>query len=149
MEKQIKKSQRRDNRFHALQFIYSWEINRPEILAHAMMEFFDNLEKPRVYFQFGEELVQGIVEKVEELDAEIERRAENYKMSRIGRVDLSILRLATYEMQFRNDIPPIVTINEAIDLTKLFSSHDSKRFINGILDAMSADIKRPLREAQN
>jgi N utilization substance protein B len=114
-----------------------------------MMEFFDNLEKPRVYFQFGEELVQGIVEKVEELDAEIERRAENYKMSRIGRVDLSILRLATYEMQFRNDIPPIVTINEAIDLTKLFSSHDSKRFINGILDAMSADIKRPLREAQN
>lgn len=148
MEKQIKRSQRRDNRFHALQFIYSWELNRPEQLKFAMTEFFENLEKPRVYYQFAEELVTGIIENIERIDAEIEERAENYSMARIGRVDLSILRLAAYEMFYRNDIPPVVTINEAVDLTKLFASDDSKRFINGLLDALSATIDRPKREAQ-
>jgi N utilization substance protein B len=147
MEKQVKRSQRRDNRFNALQFIYSWEINRPEVLADAMAEFFENLEKPRAYYQFAEQLVTGIIEKVEDIDANIEKRASNYSMKRIGRVDLCILRLAFYEMLYRNDIPPVVTINEAIELTKIFSSDDSKRFINGILDNLSPELKRPLRES--
>ena len=62
-------------------------------------------------------------------------------------MDLSILRLASYELLKRLDIPPIASINEAIDLSKQFSGPDSKRFINGILDKMKGKIQRPLREA--
>ena len=73
--------------------------------------------------------------------------ANNWKFERIAKVDLSILRLAIYELLYRNDIPPIVSINEAIDLSKVFSNPDSKRFINGILDKMKDRINRPLRKA--
>jgi N utilization substance protein B len=62
-------------------------------------------------------------------------------------MDLSILRLAIFELQKRLDIPPIVSINEAIELSKEFSGPDSKRFINGILDKMKSTIQRPLRDA--
>ena len=62
-------------------------------------------------------------------------------------MDLAILRLAIYELLFRSDIPPIVSINEAIDLSKVFSNADSKRFINGILDKIKNKINRPLRKA--
>jgi len=63
-------------------------------------------------------------------------------------MDLTILRLAMYEMKFRKDIPPIVSINEAIDLSKQFSSGDSRRFINGILDRFKDQLGRDARKAQ-
>ena len=66
-------------------------------------------------------------------------------MDRIARVDLAILRLAVFELLFRPDIPPIVSINEAIDLAKTFSSGESRRFINGVLDSVKGRLNRPLR----
>jgi len=60
---------------------------------------------------------------------------------------LAILRLAIYELNYRLDIPPIVTINEAIDLTKIYSEPEARRFVNGILDRFKETLQRPLRSA--
>lgn len=147
-EKPVKRSsQRRENRECAIQFLYQWELNKPEQVNDALRVFLDTLARPRDYYVFTEELVHGTLEHIEEVDAEILAHAANWKFDRIAKVDLSILRLAIYELLYRRDIPPVVSINEAIDLGKVFSNLDSKRFINGILDQMKNKIDRPLREA--
>ncbi|MEM9026003.1 MAG: transcription antitermination factor NusB, partial [Verrucomicrobiota bacterium] len=129
-----KPPQRRANRMAAVQFIYSWEMNKPEVLSDGIRTFFENQEEhPREYFQFAEELISGIIENIDSIDETIKGRTANWDFARIAKVDLSILRLAIYELFHRMDIPPIVSINEAIELSKIFSNPDSKRFINGIL----------------
>lgn len=140
-------SQRRENRMCAVQFLYQWELNKPEQLNDAVCTFFETQEQPREYFAFAEELIHGTIEHIEAVDTEIKEHAANWTFDRIAKVDLSVLRLAIYELLQRRDIPPIVSINEAIELGKIFSNPDSKRFINGILDQMKNKISRPLREA--
>lgn len=142
-----KPSQRRANRIAAVQFLYSWELNRPEMLSEGMRLFFANQDQQRAYYQFAEELVHGVLEHIESIDEVIEERTANWDFDRIAKVDLSILRLAIFELNHRLDIPPIVSINEAIELSKILSNVDSKRFINGILDQLKAKLNRPLRTA--
>jgi N utilization substance protein B len=139
--------QRRENRMCAVQFLYQWELNRPEQLNDALRVFIETLEQPRAYYSFAEELIHGTIEHIDRVDDEIKAHTANWTFSRIAKVDLSVLRLAIYELLERRDIPPIVSINEAIELGKLFSNPDSKRFINGILDQMKNKIDRPLRSA--
>jgi len=131
----------------AVQFLYQWELNRPDELLDALRVFIEDLDHDRDYYVFAEELIHGVIEHIDAVDAEIVAHAKNWKFERIAKVDLAILRLAIYELLFRKDIPPIVSINEAIDLGKVFSNPDSKRFINGILDQMKNKINRPLRQA--
>ena len=138
---------RRQNRVAALQFLYACSLNPPEDLPGQLNLFFSGKDQDREYFSFAEELIHGVLEHLDEVDAEIRNYAENWDFERIAKMDLSILRLAIYELLKRLDIPPIVSINEAIDLSKQFSGPDSKRFINGILDKMKGQIQRPLREA--
>jgi N utilization substance protein B len=140
-------SRRRDNRVAALQFLYMWEANPPEDLAVELRRFFEGQEHPRDYYSFGEELAVGAIEHVVEVDEVIKVYAKNWDFKRIARVDLAILRLAIHEMLHRRDIPPVVSINEAIDLSKEFSNPDAKRFINGILDQFKLTLNRPLRDA--
>ena len=97
--------------------------------------------------EFAQPLIEGMVTHLPEIDDRIRRYSENYEFHRISPVDRNVLRLAIYEMLFRDDIPPVVSINEAIDLAKTFGSGDSGRFVNGILDRVKKDLKRPLREA--
>ena len=110
-------------------------------------QFFENQEEDRAYYAFAEALALGAIDNVEAIDQHIIEHANNWTFDRIAKVDLAILRLAIYELLYRTDIPPIVSINEAIDLSKVFSNPDSKRFINGILDKMKGKITRPLRKA--
>ena len=131
----------------ALQFLYACSLNPPEDLPGQLHLFFSGTDRERDYFAFAEELIHGVLENLDAVDAEIRNYAENWDFERIAKMDLSILRLAIYELLKRLDIPPIVSINEAIDLSKQFSGPDSKRFINGILDKMKGQIQRPLREA--
>lgn len=136
---------RRNNREVAIQFLYMWELNRPESLDHSIEQFMNAFEKPREHYAFAESLIQGTLAHITSIDELIKQHAQNWSFNRIGKVDLSILRLAIYELLHRKDIPPIVSINEAIDLGKNFSSADSKRFINGILDKIKDSLDRPLR----
>ena len=131
----------------AVQFLYQWEANKPNELLDSVSTFFSNQEENRDYYSFGESLVLGAIENISEIDEAISKQAKNWKFDRIAKVDLAVLRLALYELLFRDDIPPIVSINEAIDLGKTFSNLESKRFINGILDEVKKSIQRPLRKA--
>jgi transcription antitermination protein NusB len=88
-----------------------------------------------------------MVAHLPEIDERIRRYCENYEFHRISAVDRNVLRLAIYEMLYRDDIPPVVSINEAIELAKTFGGGESSRFVNGILDRVKNDLTRPLREA--
>jgi len=88
-----------------------------------------------------------MVVHLQEIDERIRRYCENYEFHRISAVDRNVLRLAIYEMLYRDDIPPVVSINEAIELAKTFGGAESGRFVNGILDRVKNDLTRPLREA--
>src|SRR5215469_14177965 len=76
-------------------------------------------------------------------------RSANYELKRISAVDRNILRVAIYEMLFCNDVPPIVAINEAIDIAKKFGTEESGKFVNGVLDRVKLDLNRPLRTAMS
>ena len=141
-------STRRDNRIAALQFLYQWDINPSDNLSGDLQFFIEGQEQPREYYSFTEELIHGVIEHRKEIDTVIRDHAQNWDFKRIAKIDLAILRLAIYEMLYRNDIPPIVSINEAIDLSKIFSIEEAKRFINGILDQFKSRLQRPLREPQ-
>ena len=130
-----------------MQFLYACSLNPPDDLPDQLNLFFADKSEDREYYAFAEELIHGVLQNLEKVDDEIKAYAENWDFSRIAKIDLSILRLAIFELLNRHDIPPIVSINEAIDLSKQFSGPDSKRFINGILDKMKGKIQRPLREA--
>lgn len=138
-------SQRRENRMAAVQFLYSWEMNPSDDLSESLFQFFQRQEKPRDFYGFGEGLARGVVENIESIDQSIKEVAKNWSFHRIAKVDLAILRLAIYEMFHRKDIPPVVTINEAIELGKTFSGPDSRRFINGVLDKLKGKLQRPYR----
>ena len=139
--------QRRDGRVAALQFLYAWSLNPPKNLADDLHVFFENCEKPRDYYSFGEELIHGALEHLADIDAQIKGLAHNWDFDRIAKIDLAILRLAMFEMIYRKDIPPVVSINEAIDLSKEFSNADAKRFINDILDRLKSQLGRDARRA--
>ena len=140
-------AQRRDGRMVAVQFLYAWSINPPKNLAQDLQVFFEEKEEPREHFAFGEELIHGTIEHGEEIDGKIRSLAQNWDFDRIAKIDLAILRVAIFEMMYRKDIPPVVSINEAIDLSKQFSNSDAKRFINGILDRLKDQLGRDARKA--
>ncbi|MFM8617384.1 MAG: transcription antitermination factor NusB [Opitutaceae bacterium] len=139
--------QRRDSRVAALQYLYAWSINDPRSLADDLRTFFEGCEKPRDHYAYAEEIIQGVILHQEEIDGHIRALAQNWDFDRIAKIDLAILRLAIFEMLRRQDVPPVVSINEAIDLSKQFSNADSKRFINGILDRLKSQLGRDARKA--
>lgn len=141
-------AQRRDGRVAALQYLFAWSMNAPKNLAEDLRVFFENMEHPRDHYSFGEELIQGVIAHVTEIDERIKGLAHNWEFDRIAKIDLTILRIAMFEMLFRKDIPPVVSINEAIDLSKQFSNADAKRFINGILDRLKGQLGRDARKAE-
>ncbi|MFH1791298.1 MAG: transcription antitermination factor NusB [Candidatus Omnitrophota bacterium] len=87
--------------------------------------------------EFAEELVDGVLANLKEIDRVVGAYAENWKMDRMAIVDRNILRIATFELMHKDDIPPKVSINEAIDIAKKFGDPESGKFVNGILDKIS------------
>ncbi len=142
--KNQKLASRRENRIAAMQFLYMQLVSGANT-ADDLAAFFESKENDRDFYKFAEELIAGVNANLGEIDALVSKFATNWSIDRIAKVDLSILRLAIFELLKRDDIPPIVSINEAIDLAKTFSSAESKRFINGILDSVKSTLNRPLR----
>lgn len=90
--------------------------------------------------EFAWELVSGVWNNQNEIDAVIVRFSKNWKLSRIAKVELTILRLAVFEIMHRPDIPLRVSLNEAIELAKRYGDENSRNFINGILDAIAKAV---------
>jgi N utilization substance protein B len=85
---------------------------------------------------FARLLIQGTIEKLPDVDQSIRKQLEHWDFSRLNKVDLAILRISAYCLIFQADIPPAVTIDEAIDIAREFGTDDSYRFINGVLDGI-------------
>ena len=137
---------RRSARQAAVQFHF-WRDLHGGAAPERAEEFWEFCPaKPRVR-EFAQPLIDGMVAHLPEIDERIRRYCANYDFNRIAAVDRNVLRLAIYEMLYRDDIPPVVSINEAIELAKTFGGGDSGRFVNGILDRVKDDLTRPLREA--
>jgi N utilization substance protein B len=130
---------RREGRELALQMLYASDIN-PLEPKEVLQRFRDNTRAAGNVRVFAEDLVTGVVANRSAIDGLIEEKSKNWALSRMARVDLSILRLAVFELLFRPDIPKNVTINEAIEVAKKFGTEDSPAFINGILDEVASGL---------
>jgi transcription antitermination protein NusB len=161
---------RRVARERAVQFLFQCDVNPPADLDEALALFWESQrsaviaeekgpatwgEKPvlpppstaeAALRIFTDKLIRGTLEQRDKIDAELTRYVKNWDLHRIAVVDRNILRLCVYEMLFRPDIPPVVSINEAVDVAKKYSTDDSGRFVNGILDRLRTDLLRPARE---
>ena len=91
---------------------------------------------------FAEELVAGVSQEATALDAEISRAAEHWRIERLATLDRLILRLGVWELRHSTDTPPAVVIDEALELARTFSTDDSVRFVNGVLDAINRHVQR-------
>jgi N utilization substance protein B len=111
-------------------------------LQEALDLFRNNFEVLKGAMDFSEHLVKGVEQHREDLDQIIERYASHWKVDRMTYVDRSILRIATYELLYCDDIPTKVAINEAIDIGKKYGSEDSGAFINGVLDKVKSEVRR-------
>jgi transcription antitermination factor NusB len=86
-----------------------------------------------------------VLEKKEELDLKLQKYLRNWDLTRMAVVDRNVLRMAIFELYYREDIPPVVSLNEAIEIAKRFSTRESGKFVNGLLDRIRQDILRPSR----
>lgn len=132
---------RRKAREIALQVLYSLNFVNIDV-QKALELFWGNFVAPKTAKEFAAILVQGTWEHKEELDKLIAGCSDNWSLTRMSKVDISILRMAVFEFLYCDDIPPKVTLNEAIDLGKTFGSENSGSFINGILDALNLKLSK-------
>ena len=127
-----------------MQILFQWDA-RKQPVEDAISAFYDSLyseesqSKPQPD-AFGDGLVRGAVDKVNEIDRHISQHAEHWRIERMPAVDRNILRLAVYEMM-ETDTPPPVVIDEALELARRYSGEDSVQFVNGVLDAVHRDIE--------
>lgn len=141
-----KRPTRRHTREWALQLLFQFDMNPSEV-EPALARFWEDKGADGKAIEFTESLVKGVLANQKSIDADIRSYAENWELGRMAVVDRNVLRMAIYEMKFCPDIPPVVSINEAVDIVKYYSSTESGRFVNGILDRIRKDVDRPARKA--
>ncbi|NLK93616.1 MAG: transcription antitermination factor NusB [Clostridiales bacterium] len=126
---------RKSSREKALEILYGMEISK-DTPEEAIESFYENYEGDitEISKEYLEKVVKGVFENKEELDQLIEGKLQNWKLERVSKVNLSILRIAIYEMKYIEDVPSKVALNEAIELCKKYSDDKNKSFINGVLD---------------
>jgi len=125
---------RRHAREYALQMLFQFDLTNTSLDKDLFQDFWEGINEERDIKEFANSIVRGTVEHLAEIDKLIREAAEHWSIDRMAAVDRNILRFATYELLYRNDIPPLVTINEAIEIAKKYGTEDSSAFINGILD---------------
>ena len=125
---------RKELREHIFRMLFRIEFNNDEEMKEQETFYFEELEEATGKDQeYILNKYRAVVEKKEEIDTLLNEVTEGWKTSRMNRVDLTILRLATYEIKWDEDVPTGVAINEAVELAKKYSSDDGPSFVNGIL----------------
>lgn len=138
---------RRNAREWAVQLLFQLEAN-PEDPDKVFPGFWAERKPSARNRQFAEDLVRGTVANLDGIDGRIRKYARNWDIRRMGAVDRNVMRLAVYEMLHRLDIPPVVSINEAVEIAKTYGEDKSGQFVNGILDRVRKDLDRPARVPQ-
>ena len=141
---------RRSERELAFQFLYGLAF-APVFSERELRKRFEQsavtADKAAALPGFAWELALGVWKNAQSLDAVIARFARNWRLDRMGRIELTLLRLAVYELQYRADIPPRVAINEALELCGQFGEAGARSFINGILDAAAKALEQDANAA--
>lgn len=132
---------RREGREAAVQYLYLRDLNGDSDLP-GYYKFRGLSPSAR---RFCDALVQGVIEHQQTIDEAIRKNTQNYELARISVVDRNVLRVAIYEMLHCPEIPPVVSINEAIEIAKKYSTEESGRFVNGVLDQVLSALNRPAR----
>ena len=127
----------------ALQYLYQIDITSSHT-EKTLQDFFDHFveAKDNDLVPYAKELVIGVCEHLLQIDSLLETASENWKVSRMSTTDRNILRIATYEMAYRKDVPYKVAINEAIEIAKRFGSGRFPSFANGVLDKVWNEISQ-------
>ena len=130
---------RRKSRELALKILFQKEYQTSAV-EEVLDRFVSHPEHKKYYSkehtEFTMEILKGCQEKKKDIDQIIENVSKNWKISRMSLVDLSIIRIAAFEILYRPDIPRSASINEAVELAKLFGEKDSPSFVNGVLDGI-------------
>lgn len=129
---------RRKARACAVQILYSWEISQNNIQDNTI-EFLKEKNKRNIDLEYFYDLILGITHHCDKID-DLMKPYLSRSLKKLGQVEKAILRISFYELYERNDIPYKVSINESIELAKLFGSDDSHKFINGVLDKAALKI---------
>lgn len=126
---------RREVREQIFKLLFRIEFNERQDMPEQIQLFFTEEEKPISEKQQTEitKKYEKIIEKLSEIDSMLDEKADKWSVKRMGKVDLTLLRLAIFEIEFDEDIPTGVAINEAVELAKKFGQNESPAFINGIL----------------
>lgn len=132
-------SKRRVVRETVMQALYAHELSG-EPIDRIIEEIVELRSQPEAQ-TFAEKLIRSIVEHREEIESTIKQKVKNWALDRIAVIDRILLRMGVCEFLYFEDIPPKVTINEAIDIAKRFSTEKSGQFINGVLDSILADLR--------
>ncbi len=139
-------AKRRDAREYALLVLFQLDLN-PADAEKTLEDFWAGRETDPKVKAFAGDLVLGVVRDLERIDKLIEKHATHWAVKRIGAVDRNVIRIALYEMLECGDIPPVVSINEAIEIAKKYGSEESGKFVNGVLDCAKNELPRSSREA--
>ncbi|OFF96569.1 transcription antitermination factor NusB [Listeria monocytogenes] len=126
---------RREAREKALQALFQIELNEMS-LDQAIKNIMEDEQD-----DYMEKLVEGVMAKKAEIDAIIEPNLDNWRMDRLSKVDLSLLRLSVYEIKYLDDVPNRVSLNESIEIAKIYSDEKSSKFINGVLANIAPEDK--------
>lgn len=125
---------RREMREHIFKLLFLREFNTAEEMPEQIQMYFESLEElPAVEEAYMQDKYGKVLEHLEEIDGIINETSSGWKLNRMGKVDVNVLRLAIYEMKYDEDVPLRVAINEAVELAKKFGGDESPSFINGIL----------------
>lgn len=134
MEAKKSNMSRRELREHLFRMLFRKEFHEQTELNDQIDMYFESIEQPQekdiIYLK---DKFNKIMKIIDEIDSVIEEASSGWKLNRLGKVDLTILRLATYEIRNDEDIPTGVAINEAVELAKKFGEDQSPSFVNGIL----------------
>jgi transcription antitermination protein NusB len=131
---------RRKARELALQLLYELDLRRDADPGEALEEFWRRQPAPDEVRSFTETLVRGTKEHQEKIDELITRFAERWDLDRMAVVDRNILRAGIFELLWAAEVPPKVAINEALEVARKFSTEESTRFINGLLDRVRREL---------
>ena len=131
---------RRRAREHALKILYMADM-RGEMSPSLIDEYYlVNSNVAEEIKEFAEKIVKGVFENIKVIDEKISSAILNWDFNRLSFVDRNILRIGTYEIIFAYDIPPVVSINEALEIAKKYGTEDSPKFINGVLHRIKEEV---------
>ena len=130
---------RTEMREHIFRMVFSYEFNSDQEMPQQMQLYFEQLdqEPKEEDMAYIRDKALNVILKSEEIDEMLNEQVTGWKTSRMNKVDLSILRLAVYEMKYDEDVPVGVAINEAVELAKKYSGDEGPAFINGVLARLS------------